>query len=284
MIIATSPVCANDNNTYSVTVSVSSGIVLSSYQNAVVKSNGNNTWSISDIPAGVDTTLTVTNDDNSCDNSVLINGLNCIAPAINLSKSGEEICVDNTVQIRYTFTVKNTGNTALSNVAITDPLLDNASPVIQLSGPNGDTNNNGVLESNETWVYFADYPVLNSGIIDNTATVKAQSGSQIIGIGTSATYTSIKAGSWDDNSTWLDGIAPPRELQTGAVVNILHRVKVISGSDIEVKNNAQINVNSILLIPDGNLKIYDSNSIVNIVNGVIIICDNNIENENSFFI
>ena len=48
----------------------------------------------------------------------------------------------------YTFTVTNTGNQTLTNVTVSDPNCTSA-----ISGPTGDTNNDGKLQTTETWVY-----------------------------------------------------------------------------------------------------------------------------------
>src|SRR5687767_4748628 len=71
--------------------------------------------------------------------------------------------------IEYTITVDNTGNVDLTTVVLTDTFAGGAK---LSSGDDGD----GVLETNETWVYTADYVVtqadLNSGAnLVNVATV-----------------------------------------------------------------------------------------------------------------
>ncbi|MEM7087780.1 MAG: VWA domain-containing protein, partial [Bacteroidota bacterium] len=75
--------------------------------------------------------------------------------------------------ITYTFTVTNQGNVDITNVEVTDPLID---PVNPIPGPaSGDANNNGILEVGETWIYTAVYTVVQADIIngqvDNTAEV-----------------------------------------------------------------------------------------------------------------
>ena len=72
--------------------------------------------------------------------------------------------------VTYTFTVTNGGNTPLSSVSVTDPLLGGLLTAI----PTGDTNTNGVLDVTETWVYVQDYVVtqsdIDTGSITNQAT------------------------------------------------------------------------------------------------------------------
>ena len=72
--------------------------------------------------------------------------------------------------VTYTFTVTNQGNTPLTSVTVTDPLLGGLLTAV----PTGDTNTNGILEVTETWVYVQDYVVtqsdIDTGSITNQAT------------------------------------------------------------------------------------------------------------------
>ena len=96
------------------------------------------------------------------------------APSINILKSAVyngQGCSQVGDTIDYTFTVTNTGNIDLSNVVVDDPLL--GGPV---AGPaSGDTNNDGILQVTETWIYEASYDItqddIDAGEVNNTATV-----------------------------------------------------------------------------------------------------------------
>ena len=72
--------------------------------------------------------------------------------------------------VTYTFTVTNQGNTPLTSVTVTDPLLGGLLTAI----PTGDANNNTILDITETWVYVQDYVVtqsdIDTGSITNQAT------------------------------------------------------------------------------------------------------------------
>src|SRR5207249_924214 len=69
-----------------------------------------------------------------------------IAPAIQIVKSGPATAHDGD-SLTFTYVVTNTGDTTLSNVTVTD---DKCSPVTYASG---DSNNDGKLQTSETWHY-----------------------------------------------------------------------------------------------------------------------------------
>jgi len=68
--------------------------------------------------------------------------------------------------VTFTYLVRNTGDTALKNVVLTDDRIATVSYV------SGDTDNDGLLDTNETWTYKAT-EVAQSGTIKNTGTVTA---------------------------------------------------------------------------------------------------------------
>ncbi|MCH7412964.1 hypothetical protein MM213_05695, partial [Belliella sp. R4-6] len=95
--------------------------------------------------------------------------------------------------LNYTINVTNPGNTPLTGVVVTDPLTNNTTP---LSLASGDTNGDGNLDTNETWVYNASF-VVTQAIFDlgdaivNTAFVNtAQTGEEEASVTTTISGTS----------------------------------------------------------------------------------------------
>ncbi|PVW16333.1 DUF7507 domain-containing protein [Marixanthomonas spongiae] len=102
------------------------------------------------------------------------------APAIAIVKTGgfndedQDGCTNVGETITYTFTVTNQGNVPLTDIAVTDPLLEAPNPVVPIvlvSGDDGD----GILQETETWVYEANYTLtqedIDTGEVVNQATV-----------------------------------------------------------------------------------------------------------------
>ncbi|MEA1886878.1 MAG: hypothetical protein U9N72_06690 [Bacteroidota bacterium] len=77
--------CAPDLETYSVSVTVSSGTVTSTA--GTVTNTGTNEWTISGVTAGTDITLTVT-DGNSCESTLEVTSPDCSCPVIAAPVSG----------------------------------------------------------------------------------------------------------------------------------------------------------------------------------------------------
>ncbi|WP_188444310.1 Ig-like domain-containing protein, partial [Belliella aquatica] len=81
--------------------------------------------------------------------------------------------IDKPTTLNYIITVTNPGNTPLTGVVVTDPLTNDVNPLVLASG---DTNEDGNLDTNESWVYNASYQVTQAMIdagdaITNTAFV-----------------------------------------------------------------------------------------------------------------
>ncbi|MEP3308339.1 MAG: Ig-like domain-containing protein, partial [Gilvibacter sp.] len=104
----------------------------------------------------------------------------CREPAIAIVKVGDYIdtdadsCSDDGEFINYTFTVTNQGNVSLENVVVTDPLLGGV-----IAGPDsGDTDGDGELDIDETWIYTGSYTItsddIDTGSVSNQATATGQ--------------------------------------------------------------------------------------------------------------
>ena len=74
-------------------------------------------------------------------------------------------------RINYTFTVTNEGAAPLNNIEITDPIINGGAPIP--GQDSGDTNNNGILDLDETWIYTATYPITSADILNGAVTNQA---------------------------------------------------------------------------------------------------------------
>ena len=87
-------------------------------------------------------------------------------PSINVSKSGPSTAMIGE-NVTYNFTVTNGGDVPLENITVVDDIAGVA------TYQSGDTNNNSLLDTNETWMFTVGYTVLgtDSNPLVNTATV-----------------------------------------------------------------------------------------------------------------
>ncbi len=138
--------------------------------------------------------------------SVAVSG----APAIAVSKSASPSSLPSGGgAVVYTFSITNPGTAALSSVTVTD---DKCSP---LTRTGGDTNNNNILETNETWIYTCSASVLQT--TTDTATARGTSGNQTAQSSAQATVTVAQA-----------PVAAPQQ----AAVPLVHVVKSASPSNL----------------------------------------------------
>ncbi|MEZ6091045.1 MAG: SdrD B-like domain-containing protein [Pirellulaceae bacterium] len=111
-----------------------------------------------------------------------------VTPSIQIEKATNGVDADTTTgqpqvfagsTVRFTYVVTNTGDTPLGSVVVTDDR--GVTPVLQ----SGDTNNNNILETTETWTYEAT-TVATRGQYTNIGTVNANpvdaTGTDIAGI------------------------------------------------------------------------------------------------------
>jgi uncharacterized repeat protein (TIGR01451 family) len=93
-----------------------------------------------------------------------------LRPAIALDKTAYPTEAYEGDVIAYTYTIANAGNTPLSDVLVTDDPLGN----ITYEGgyQSGDTNEDGILDLDETWIFTATYTITSedSSPLFNTAT------------------------------------------------------------------------------------------------------------------
>jgi uncharacterized repeat protein (TIGR01451 family) len=79
-------------------------------------------------------------------------------PSLTIAKDVDLTNVSAPGTLTYTITVTNTGNVDLTNVVLTDTFAGGATYV------SGDLTNTGVLDTDEAWVYTADYTVTQADI------------------------------------------------------------------------------------------------------------------------
>jgi len=89
-------------------------------------------------------------------------------PSLNIIKDAAETRFDAVGDvIHYTITVENTGNITLTGISVSDPLLGT------LTGPTGDSDEDGKLDVDEIWSYTGSYTIkladLDRGYVMNTA-------------------------------------------------------------------------------------------------------------------
>ena len=95
--------------------------------------------------------------------------------------------------IQYTITVENTGNRTITGIVASDKLP--GSSVVILSGPTGDANSNGSLDSDETWTYTTSYTVTQADIDAGVNLVNEVSvtSTQVPGPVTASALTAVNA-------------------------------------------------------------------------------------------
>src|SRR5690606_6788274 len=101
------------------------------------------------------------------------------SPSVEVTKSVDQESIAAPATLNYTITVENTGNVSLTGIAVTDVVSqDGASTPLTLGAPTGDTDEDGELDVDETWVYQVSYAAIqphidNGSDIVNTFTFDA---------------------------------------------------------------------------------------------------------------
>jgi uncharacterized repeat protein (TIGR01451 family) len=106
--------------------------------------------------------VTVADDEGNEDTDADTEAVNIAA--IHITKSADPETIHSGDLVAYTYTVTNPGSESLSNVTVSD---DKCAPVTFVAG---DSNGNGLLEPDETWIYTCSATLMED--TTNTATVE----------------------------------------------------------------------------------------------------------------
>ena len=112
-------------------------------------------------------------DDITDSDDAVVNVVNPEIEIVNVTNGDDGLNIPVGDAITWTYTVTNTGNIEIGNLVLTDDQLG------VISGPDsGDVNDDGILQTTETWVYTATGTAI-AGQYDNVGTVV---GSTILGV------------------------------------------------------------------------------------------------------
>jgi len=143
----------------------------------VIDGNGVDENNVIDNDGDIDSTVTISFSENVSSKKygayvdVIQN------PAFTVSKEASVASMDTPGTVTYKIVVENTGNISLTNITISDPMLDSlteppkASP--DQANPLGDENNPGVMDVGEIWTYTGQYAVTQAFIDSNGSTKNA---------------------------------------------------------------------------------------------------------------
>ena len=151
--------------------------------------------------------------------------------ALNVVKSSTTTSVTAVGQVvPYTFTVTNTGNVTLNGITVTD-----AKCTTPISAPTGDTNNDGKLQTTETWIYTCSHTVTQAelsagGNLSNTVTADSTesppaSSTKNIPIASVAALKVVKS-STTTSVTAAGQVVPYRFTITNTGNVVLNKIKV----------------------------------------------------------
>ncbi|CAG0123806.1 partial Serine-aspartate repeat-containing protein D, partial [Rhodocyclaceae bacterium] len=104
-------------------------------------------------------------------------------------------------QAIFTYVVKNTGDVALSNIQVTDDKIAN------LTFVGGDTDNDQMLDTTETWTYKATETVLSSAQWKNIGTVTGTADGQVVTDSDAAHYNTPALSQSIGDRVWEDSNA-----------------------------------------------------------------------------
>ncbi|MGI9402064.1 MAG: DUF7507 domain-containing protein [Rhizobiaceae bacterium] len=161
--------CSNTQTTFDTTIASFTGgavnalTTISQNDDACQASIGNRASSIS-FAATIGTTYRIQVDGYASNTGSFLLNWDLVAsgPAASVTKTVDISSVATPQTLTYTITIDNIGSGQLSSPVVTDTLTLGAAARTLTSGPtyvSGDSNGNGQIGGNETWVYTATYDV-----------------------------------------------------------------------------------------------------------------------------
>jgi uncharacterized protein YfaP (DUF2135 family) len=136
-------------------------------------------------------------------------------PDISITKMPDLMQVHEGDTITYTYTVTNPGNVPLSSVSVTDDMIE------YVPYQSGDTNGDGRLGTDETWIFTATYNVTTddvSPLVNNAAAAGAYTGSQAIIDWTKATVDILRP------AVAINKTAEPEQAHDGDTITYTYTV------------------------------------------------------------
>ncbi len=163
--------------------------------------------------------------------------------------------------IHYQISVQNTGNVTVNSLQIIDMMITNSGAIVNYNS--GDTNNDGYLNVNETWIYNADYTItqddVDNGIVVNSAVAYAidSNGTPLDDVSDDPNYVATPGNPDNDNNPTITILTqnPQLEVTKQDVLPTNVNVGEYISYTIVVRNTGNVTLN--------NVNVTDTNAVMN---------------------